>query len=154
MRVRLRVLLPALILVMVLSPVAARADHRPGPCNVHPGQDESVVSHMKRIIRCAVEEWDVGGGAERAICVADAESHLNPDAGSNDGEYLGLFQHIATAWPDRYETWTRPGWDLPESAFSGRTNTIVTIRMVHENGWGPWHGVGDCFEQRDRRALR
>lgn len=154
MRASLRVLLPALLILILLAPATARAHHRPGPCNVHQAQDESVLSHMKRIITCAVEEWDVGGGAERAICVADAESHLNPEAGSAEGEYLGLFQHSAIHWPDRYETWTRPAWDLPESAFSGRTNAIVSIRMVHENGWGAWHGVGDCFEQREQQALR
>ncbi|MEX2421180.1 MAG: hypothetical protein WD670_05110, partial [Actinomycetota bacterium] len=73
-----------------------------------------MVSYMKRLITCAVEEWDVRGGAERAICVADAESHLNPEAGAADGEYLGLFQHSAAYWPDRYDEWTRPAWDLAE----------------------------------------
>jgi hypothetical protein len=86
----------------------------------------------------------VPGGAETAICIADVESGLHPEATSETGEYLGLFQHAAEAWPGRYETWTREAWALDESALSGRTNAIVTIRMVNANGWGPWEGVGDC----------
>lgn len=84
------------------------------------------------------------GGATKAICIADVESGLNPDARSAGGTYLGLFQHSAELWPDRYDTWTRRAWELDESALSGRTNTIVTIRMVNANGWGSWAGVGDC----------
>ncbi len=154
MRASTRAILPALVLLLLLPPATARAHHRPGPCDVHRGPDESVVSHMKRLITCATLEWEVRGNAERAICVADAESHLNPRAGEAEGKFLGLFQHSAVYWPDRYETWTRPGWELPESALSGRTNSVVTIRMVHENGWGPWQGAGDCFERRARGALR
>jgi hypothetical protein len=99
---------------------------------------------MRRIIRCAVDRWDVNGGVEKALCIAVAESGLNPEAVSAGGKYLGLYQHSAQAWPDRYDEWTRPAWELDEDALSGRANAIVTIRMVHENGWGPWSGVGDC----------
>ena len=28
------------------------------------------------------------------------------------GQYLGLFQHSAEAWPDRYDEWTQPYWEL------------------------------------------
>ena len=80
------------------------------------------------------------GGAEKAICIAEVESGLDPEGGLADGEYLGLFQHGAEAWPDRYRAWTRPAWELDESALSGRTNAIVTIRMVNASGWGPWRG--------------
>jgi hypothetical protein len=103
-----------------------------------------VRSFSKRLIRCAAERWEVPGGPEKAICIAEAESHLNPRATSEGGEYLGLFQHSAEAWPDRYEAWTRPAWELDESALSGRTNAIVTIRMVNDGGWGPWEDVGGC----------
>jgi hypothetical protein len=110
----------------------------------------------RRLIQCAAEEWRVPGGAKRAICIADAESHLNPKAVSAGRRYLGLFQHSAEAWPDRYESWTKRAWDLDESALSGRTNAIVTIRMVNANGWGPWSGVDDCgpSEQSSLRPHR
>ena len=111
-------------------------------------------SQMKRIIRCAVDRWEVPGGSERAICIADRESNLNPKAESATGEYLGLFQHSADAWPDRYEEWTLPSWQLPESALHGRTNAVVTTRMVNADGWGPWHGVRCDDESRRARPLR
>jgi hypothetical protein len=57
---------------------------------------------------------------------------------------VGLFQHSADAWPDRYDAWTRKAWQLDPRARNGRTNTIVTIRMVNANGWGPWRGAGGC----------
>jgi hypothetical protein len=137
-------LIGILALALLLPAAPALAEHDDGPCDVHRREGEAVRAHMKRIIRCATDRWSVPGGAEKAICIADAESHLNPDAVSAGGTYLGLYQHLAEAWPERYEEWTRRAWELDESALSGRTNAIVTIRMVHENGWGPWSGVGDC----------
>jgi hypothetical protein len=144
-RVAARLLVSVLLALAVLvPPVAAQARGGTGPCDLPRGEDETVRLYSKRLIRCAVERWEVPGGAEKAICIADAESHLNPKARSENGEYLGLFQHSAEAWPDRFETWTRPAWELDESALSGRTNAIVAIRMVSADGWGPWQGVGDC----------
>ena len=138
-------MLIAVLALALLAPAApALAHHSEGPCDVHQREDESVRSHMKRIIRCAVDRWEVSGGFETALCIAIAESDLKPEATSADGAYLGLYQHGAEAWPDRYETWTRSAWGLDESALSGRTNAVVTIRMVSENGWGTWSGAGDC----------
>lgn len=139
---RIVVLVCALILLAVPVPVSAH--HRLGPCDLHQRQGETVRQHSKRLIRCAVGLWPVGGGSTKAICIADAESHLNPGTKSADGTYLGLFQHSAVAWPDRFDTWTRRAWELGPSALSGRSNAIVAIRMVSANGWGPWRGVGDC----------
>lgn len=132
----------ALALVGAAGP--AVADHRPGPCALDRREDEGVRHYVKRLIRCTTDEWPVRGGAEKAICIAHAESHLNPKARSADGTYLGLFQHSADAWPDRYRAWTKRRWELDDRAGNARTNTIVTIRMVTANGWGPWRGVGDC----------
>jgi len=137
-------LIPLLALALLVPAASAIAHHRPGPCDVHQRENETVRSQMKRIIRCAAERWEVPGGAGTAICIAKAESNLDPEVVSAGGDYLGLYQHSAEAWPDRYDTWTRPGWELDESALSGRTNAIVAIRMVSENGWGAWSGVGDC----------
>jgi hypothetical protein len=78
----------------------------------------------------------VPGGSVRAICIAKRESDLIPDASSLTGRYLGLYQHAAKYWDKRYTTWTRTRWALPDKAISGRTNAIVTIRMVHAaHGW-------------------
>lgn len=130
------------VLMLGLAP-SANAHHRPGPCDIHRLPGETTVHHSKELIRCAVAKWPVRGGAARAICIADRESGLIPTAASAGGDFLGLFQHMASAWPDRYATWTWPGWGLKQDALNGRTNTIVTIRMAHDGGWGPW-GALDC----------
>jgi hypothetical protein len=138
-----------LILALVLATLgapAASAHHRAGPCDFHQKDGETIQHFSKRHIRCAVNDFGpVPGGADRAICIAERESGLIPSAQSPTGEYLGLYQHKATAWPTRYATWTDPAWALPTSALSGRTNAIVTIRMVAaaggwtDAGWSP-HG--------------
>ncbi len=101
---------------------------------------------MKRVIRCSVETFGpVRGGAARAICIADRESGLHPTATSPTGKYLGLYQHAATYWPSRFKTWTDPTWSLSDSALNGRSNSIVTIQMVHAaGGWkaAGWGGTG------------
>ena len=135
----------AVVAVVLLTlPTPSYAHHRAGPCDVHRRDGETVRSHSTRLIRCAAAEWEVPGGAEKAICIADAESHLDPRAVSEDGAYVGLFQHSAAAWPDRFAEWTDPAWELDERPQSGRTNAIVTMRIVNANGWGSWGRVGDC----------
>jgi len=141
-RARRVVLLAALTVALVLGLApAAGAHHRSGPCDVHVLPGETVVHHSKELIRCAVRKWAVEGGAARAICIARRESGLIPTAESAGGDFLGLFQHMAAAWQDRYTSWTWPGWRLKDDALNGRSNTIVTIRMVHDGGWGPWGGL-------------
>lgn len=141
---RARLLAPVAASVVLVLCLPASAHHREGPCDVHRHDGETVQEHSKRLITCAVDRWSVPGGAEKAICIADAESGLDPEAKSAGGAYLGLFQHLAKAWPDRYREWTRRSWHLDESALSGRTNAIVTVRIVNAKGWGAWQDVGDC----------
>lgn len=127
-------------LVIASGPAArANGEHRldsgpPGPCALARMSDETVQDLSARMITCATEIWHVPGGADRAICIATRESRLNPRASSPHGGYLGLFQHSAKYWPSRYDAWTRPAWDLRRTAFSARTNVIVTVRMVHSIG--------------------
>jgi hypothetical protein len=144
-RLALAVSVAAAVVVVVAPP--APAGHRAGPCALHREDGESLRQLSRRRIRCAIREFGpVPGGAARAICIADRESGLIPTARSRTGMYLGLFQHAAASWDDRYERWTYPGWELPVSALRGRTNAIVAIRMVEDAGrWGRagWP-VKDC----------
>ena len=114
----------------------------PGPCPLVRTAGETIQDFSTQLIECAATRWPVPGGADRAICIAQRESGLIPTASSPTGEYVGLFQHLAAAWPDRYAEWTRPGWQLKPSPLNGRTNAIVTMRMVNADGWGPWSGPG------------
>jgi hypothetical protein len=123
------------------GPATSSAEILAGPCSLQRLEGETVQHLSARRIRCAVEVYGpVPGSKETAVCIAARESGLRPRAASATGMYLGLYQHAAVAWPDRYETWTDPIWNLSSSAFSGRTNAIVTIRMVHAGGG--WRTAG------------
>jgi len=126
------------------SPVGARLRSAgvAGPCALAREDGETIQDFSIRLITCAADRWPVPGGADKAICIAQRESGLVPTASSPTGEYVGLFQHSAAAWPDRYTEWTRPVWQLKENPFNGRTASVVTMRMVNADGWGPWSGAG------------
>src|SRR3712207_3077276 len=143
MRPLLRIALAALTAVPLLVPFAGRAAPA-GPYDLPLRDGETVARRMVRIIRCATERWPVPGDAGRAICIAERESGLDPKAASPGRTNLGIYQHSAVEWPDRYETWTRNVWELDESALIGRTNIIVAIRMANAAGWGAWDGVEGC----------
>jgi hypothetical protein len=142
--VRTRILSAALVLalataIFIAPPVSA--NRGVGPCDVERSADETIQHFMKRKIRCAVDRFGpVPGDAGRAICIAKRESGLIPTTESPTGMYLGLFQQSAKMWPDRYAKWTDPVWQLSEKATNGRTNAIVTIRMVHAAG--TWKAAG------------
>jgi hypothetical protein len=133
---------------VALGPTPAAADHLPGPCDFHKGANETIQHFSKRRIMCAVDRFGpVPGDVERALCIARRESGLDPTATSEpEGIYRGLFQHDRTLWPDRYDRHTRPAWELSRRALNGRTNAIVTIRMVF--AFGTWRAAGwppkDC----------
>jgi hypothetical protein len=144
-----RALLAGLLVAGAVGTTApALAHHRAGPCAFHREADETVQHFSKRRIVCAVERFGpVRGGARRAICIARRESGLIPTVTSEPtGRYRGLYQHDRTWWSWRYETYTRPAWELPNRALDGRTNAVVTIRMVVDIG--TWRGAGwprkDC----------
>ncbi len=132
-------------MVLVLSSGAV-ASARPeieatpsmGPCRLMKTPTETIQHFSKRVIRCAAARWTVPGGAAKGLCIARRESGLVPSARSATGRYLGLYQHSAADWPRRYAAWTVPAWHLRTSALSGRTNAVVTFRMVHSaGGWAP-----------------
>jgi len=137
-RPRVIAVLVAATFIFPAAPLVVSADDLPGPCDLHRLEDETGRHLSKRRIRCAAGEFGpVPGDAARAICIADRESGLRPRASSTTGQYLGLYQHSAESWPSRYDEWTRPVWELPETALSGRSNAIVTIRIVADaGGWG------------------
>ncbi len=121
---------------MLLGATPAIAHHLPGPCDFHRLDDESVRTFAKRLIVCSVERFGpIPGGSERAICIARRESGLLPSATSEPtGQYRGLYQHDRDLWPWRYDTYTLPAWELSRRALNGRSNAIVTIRMVADAG--------------------
>ena len=145
---RLVVVIVASVLILpTFPPTTALARDLPGPCDLHAEDGETDTQLAARTIRCAVRRLGpVPGGATRALCIAARESGLDPEAVSRSGEYRGLFQHALTYWPWRYDNFTRAIWRLPDRVLHGRTNAIVTVRMVRrygswaDAGWSP----GDC----------
>ena len=133
------VTLPLIFLLVAMAPTHAKPGV--GPCDLTAKSGESVAHLMRRRITCSVDRFGpVGGGAARAICIAKRESGLDPRAESATGEYLGLFQQSSTMWPGRYKAWTRTSWQLSKNAKNGRSNALVTIRMVHAAGG--WKNAG------------
>jgi hypothetical protein len=139
---RFRTVLVTLPLVVGLFTMpTATAKLGVGPCDVAGRSGEPITHLMKRRIACAAERFGpVPGGATRAICIAKRESGLDPTATSPTGRYVGLFQHARKYWPSRYTTWTKPAWQLSTRATNGRSNSIVTLRMVHAAG--SWKAAG------------
>jgi hypothetical protein len=145
MRTRSAIAVLLMIPGLLLGASAASAHHRPGPCDFHRLDGETIQHVSRRRIVCAVERFGpVSGGSRRAICIAKRESGLDPTATSEPtGEYRGLYQHDRDFWPANYEKYTVPAWELSPRALNGRTNAIVTVRMVHavgtwrEAGWPP-----------------
>jgi hypothetical protein len=120
--------------------VAHAGDDRPGPCPLSREEDETVRANSRELIRCAVNRWEVPGGAAVALCIAKRESGLTPSAESSDGINKGLFQQHVDFWSGNYDNYTVPNWRLKHSILNGRTNAIVSIRMASDIGWGPWGG--------------
>jgi hypothetical protein len=112
------------------------------PCALRRLNGESIQHFSKRRIVCAVQQFGpVPGGAARAICIAKRESGLDPAATSQPtGQYRGLYQHDRDLWPARYEKYTFPQWQLSPRVLNGRTNAIVTVRMVADTG--TWREAG------------
>jgi hypothetical protein len=141
------VVLAAMAIAVVVTAIAtsappASARRRVGPCDLRRQRSETLAAHERELIHCATNHWKVFGGYRKALCIAKRESGLDPKAVSPDGDYLGLYQHAKRYWPGRYAAFTKPQWELKKSALIGRTNAIVSIRMVHDAGWDPWRGSG------------
>jgi hypothetical protein len=139
-----RTIAAVLALIVIFGGGPAEAHHRPGPCPIHwlqAWRKHRDVEPIKDLIRCAAWRWPVPGGPAFALDVAWCESRFRPNA--VNGRSQGLYQHVVDYWPGRYERWTYPRWRLYPSIWNARTQAIVTMRMVHAGGWGPWEG-GAC----------
>jgi hypothetical protein len=88
---------------------------------------------LKRLIRCAARRWEVNGGPDKAVSVARCESRFDPDA-YNPGGYAGVYQQATRYWPSRATTYGFRDY----SVYNGRANVMVSVRMAHRGGWGPW----------------
>jgi hypothetical protein len=88
---------------------------------------------LKRLIRCAARRWNVAGGPDKAVRVARCESRLDPKAYNPRG-YAGVYQQATRYWPSRATDYGFRDY----SVYNGRANIMVSVRMAHRGGWGPW----------------
>ena len=90
-------------------------------------------------LECAVGHWQIPGGIDQAVAVGNCESGWNRLA-NNGGRYLGLFQHAASSYTGRVNTYEPAAWDKPLSRrwTNSRGHIVMTVRMVAAGGWGPW----------------
>jgi hypothetical protein len=130
-RVLAAALMPAL-LVPLLATAHAQASDAKIPDRICNYSWSDGRWQVKQLIKCAARRWDVPGGPSEALSVARCESRYDPDA--RNGTHLGVFQQASKYWPGRAKTYGFPGF----SAFNGRANIIVSVRMAHRVGWGPW----------------
>jgi len=146
-----KLLVGCLMMAMVaLAPSQAQANGR-GPCSgrysdVTPNMPLEQIQHRTQVtIACAERIWSVPGGLSSALFYANRESHFYPWAANPSG-CLGVYQHMSRYWPGRVSAWidrnwySKWRWDQGISAFDMRANVIVTMRMAHSTGWGPWGG--------------
>ena len=90
--------------------------------------------HVKQLIRCAADRY--GLSPEKALHIAWRESRFSPIAYNPSGQAAGIYQHLLRYWPERAAEFGFRN----SSVFDARANIIVTMRMVHRFGWGPWGG--------------
>ncbi len=86
------------------------------------------------MIRCAARHFHVS--VDTALYVANRESHYQPRAFNAGSCAKGIYQHLCHYWPERAQDFGYRGW----SAFNGRANIMVTMKMVRRYGWEPWGG--------------
>lgn len=94
--------------------------------------------------RCVVARWPVEGGFSKLWCVGAHESGWNRFARSPYG-HVGIFQHVGSAWPGRFDTYRPDGWsNLLRPWKNSRTMIVISVRMQRAQGWGPWTTAGGC----------
>ncbi len=71
-----------------------------------------------------------------ALCVADRESHFDPNARNRHSSAAGVFQWIASSW----RTYSARYGFAGASVFDANANITVAAHAVADGGWGPWGG--------------
>jgi hypothetical protein len=109
-----------------------RDTYRTVPARLCPIDWRQSTWHVKRLIRCAAEHFDIA--PRKAIYIAWRESRFHARAYNAAGGAAGIYQHLVRYWPDRAKDYGFRNW----SVFNARANIIVSMRMVRRYGWSPW----------------
>jgi peptidoglycan hydrolase CwlO-like protein len=76
---------------------------------------------------------------EIALCVAEHESHFDPNAQNPYSGAAGVFQFMPQVWPSLSEA---AGWG-GSSVFDAEANVAVAAWTVQHYGWSPWAAQSD-----------
>ena len=79
---------------------------------------------VKALIKCAAKHFGVN--TDKALYIADRESHFHPSAYNSWSCAKGIYQHLCKYWPSRADAYGFDNW----SAYNARANIMVTMRMV------------------------
>jgi hypothetical protein len=138
-------LLPALAEVATTAPETAGC--RPltpleAPCpEPPPGMVAGALAGLDRW-RPLVAEYFEADDVELALSVIGCESHGDPGAANPSSSARGLFQHLASLWPERAAQAGHPGADILDP----RANIAVAAWLVyHGGGWSHWNASGHCW---------
>lgn len=93
---------------------------------------------VRMTIRAAVRRWPVDGGVAKAFDVAACESGFEAKDSSPGSGYEGVYQQATRYWGGRQNAYDSARWHLAENVNNARSNVVVSIRMAHSGGWGPW----------------
>lgn len=94
---------------------------------------------VERTVACFANKFGVSVYMAKAVAWRESRYHEDVYNGTCCG---GVFQHHLRYWPsraDQYPDWQR--WmNIPSSDCwcNPRLQSLVTIKMVRNGGWGPW----------------
>jgi len=139
-RQMLKILIAGILLSGAMAPnaIAELKDWRQEECKFQGVERGIWTAREERLTSiCVLQKWSVPGGYSKFYDVGDCESGWWRFS-NNDGRYLGLFQHSSYYWSTRVANMEPVGWHLSRKWTNSRTQIVVTARMVHSGGWGPW----------------
>lgn len=97
---------------------------------------------VKKLIACAVSRYPVSGGLDKALYIANRESGFECRANNPNSSAFGVYQVISSTWTSWHAglppRWWHRRWELMHSRGNCRANVMVSIRIAHSGGWGPW----------------
>lgn len=92
--------------------------------------------------RPLIEVFFAPGDVDRAVRVVQCESHGDPDAKNPRSTASGLFQHLASFWPERS---VKAGYS-EYGVFDPIANVAVAAWLVYDGGgWSHWNPSRGCW---------
>lgn len=94
---------------------------------------------VRSTIACAVDRWAVP--LETAMAIADRESGFYAKARNPSSGACGIYQHLPRYWPGRvsnHNFGAPKKYDVAPGCENARSNVLVSVRMMHTIGLGPW----------------